>query len=537
MVKLRTALLQTNLYQQTPFRSKLDNNTRWNFTNTMLRIHVEIGQHVAFLDDENLDPYLLNALAKRKVDTLAQNLSELNEVVLKLKSNDSTLHQSRIYFDSERELYPLLEALLISNACIVHSPQFESEVVYQTMSFLCTHFCSWQLLIDLTSFPSTGKPALAAWRVLGYWIPFKSERFLEQNFTLPSQVCSLSTVPNHSMRDNRFWQMFSSFVAFNWRYDWIFPCSEPSISISTALSWPDGKSAALNLPFSVVAPPFTVFLTFMRKTKADEPAVQCIASQLTLLNDSTAESAFVLTIFEVFHALNLDNSKPFKNLYSSWYAKPGRLGLQNKWLVWVLNLCDEYFQRKTAGFICSKMYGATQLFFYYILKLYIRKVLFVSRKTVYSIEVCYLKIFMLLVAWNMARKRTKGLYVACARSWTSVLYINSWHEFEIKSDWKINNSNILASMTELVQDIFNVNSVVDLLLGNKYFETCIIEIYSVCSSETYRDVLFWMSITNINTVIKLNFIRISPSVDCISLTTIYREIRYIYSEILSPSGQ
>lgn len=74
----------------------------------MLRRHVHIWAYVALLNGDTLDPYLLNASAKQKMDTLVRRLSELNEVILKLKSNECTVHQSRIYFDAILKVYPTL---------------------------------------------------------------------------------------------------------------------------------------------------------------------------------------------------------------------------------------------------------------------------------------------------------------------------------------------------------------------------------------------------------------------------------------------
>lgn len=124
-----TSLPQAKFYHQTPLRAKLNSNAFWSSSYAMLQRHGVIWKLGSILNDENQDPYLLKALTEWKVDAQVQQLSKLNEVIWKLQRDDCTLHHSRVYFDSDLEVKSMLEARLMSNTFIVHSPHFESSVV------------------------------------------------------------------------------------------------------------------------------------------------------------------------------------------------------------------------------------------------------------------------------------------------------------------------------------------------------------------------------------------------------------------------
>lgn len=100
MIKLRTLLLRAKLWHHTPLRAKLHNESRCTYAYIMLERQAALCEAVAKIDDKGLDEILLSATIERRRVTWLSKLSKLNEVVLKLQSNDCTLRQARAYFDS-----------------------------------------------------------------------------------------------------------------------------------------------------------------------------------------------------------------------------------------------------------------------------------------------------------------------------------------------------------------------------------------------------------------------------------------------------
>lgn len=129
MVKLSTPIKRAKLFKHIVLHGKLNNDTRWNLTYSMLQKTCELLDYVALLNEEHLDFHPLNASAERKVDVLVRKLSDSNEVLLKLQIHDCALLQLRANFDVLSEVHPSLEAQLVANARIVHLPHFESWVV------------------------------------------------------------------------------------------------------------------------------------------------------------------------------------------------------------------------------------------------------------------------------------------------------------------------------------------------------------------------------------------------------------------------
>lgn len=72
---------------------------------------------------------LLSGACEWRVDLLLPKLSELNEIMLELQSNDCTLHQAWAYFELVLDLYPMFKARSEPNACMVHSPKFERGII------------------------------------------------------------------------------------------------------------------------------------------------------------------------------------------------------------------------------------------------------------------------------------------------------------------------------------------------------------------------------------------------------------------------
>lgn len=129
MVKLRTPLLPSKLYEEISLRVKLSNDECCTSFCAMLKRHVVPRDFLCILDNVDLDRVLLLATVERRTDGLLTELKELSDVAPKLQLHSSTICQTRAYFDSVLNVFPTVKARLKQSARILHSPVFKSVIV------------------------------------------------------------------------------------------------------------------------------------------------------------------------------------------------------------------------------------------------------------------------------------------------------------------------------------------------------------------------------------------------------------------------
>ncbi|ETP03122.1 hypothetical protein F441_19885 [Phytophthora nicotianae CJ01A1] len=127
MAALRTVNNRAALREHTPLAPLRPNATRWSSTYDMVaryvRIRDEIKQVDAVLD------LIPKAAMHRKIGALLGDLQVFHSVTIKLQSEDLSLADVRLLFDSVLQRFPSLTSKLGVTASIVHSPGFEAATV------------------------------------------------------------------------------------------------------------------------------------------------------------------------------------------------------------------------------------------------------------------------------------------------------------------------------------------------------------------------------------------------------------------------
>ncbi|KAG3085237.1 hypothetical protein PI125_g19285 [Phytophthora idaei] len=128
MRKLRTLKEAAKLRAETPLPPVLRQETRWSSTFAMLDRYVRLRRILSADDDEMAD-LLLSRSTHRSLQTLLEEMKDIESISKKIQSDGLTLLQARELFDRLLELKPSFASYLASNAEIVHSPAFESGAV------------------------------------------------------------------------------------------------------------------------------------------------------------------------------------------------------------------------------------------------------------------------------------------------------------------------------------------------------------------------------------------------------------------------
>lgn len=84
MIKLKTPLILTKLWQHKFYKEKIQNVNRWNLTLRMLRRHDVLHEYVPEICDEEVVSLLLNQAYEKNVDGSPNQLDELNKISMPL---------------------------------------------------------------------------------------------------------------------------------------------------------------------------------------------------------------------------------------------------------------------------------------------------------------------------------------------------------------------------------------------------------------------------------------------------------------------
>lgn len=95
----------------------------------MLKRHIALRDHIAQLENADLDEVLLPASYERRTNGLAKSLECPNDISLQLLQHAFRMRQARVYMDSVLKVYPIIEARCLQHARITHSPFFKSPVI------------------------------------------------------------------------------------------------------------------------------------------------------------------------------------------------------------------------------------------------------------------------------------------------------------------------------------------------------------------------------------------------------------------------
>lgn len=127
MAALRTTKNRVELRRHTSLAPLRANATRWSSTFMMLERYVRIRDAAKRVDAVyDLVP---KPAVHRRVVALVESLETFNSVCKKLQEDSITMSAVRVLFDKMAEMFPVTQDYLLPDACIIHSPAFESAVV------------------------------------------------------------------------------------------------------------------------------------------------------------------------------------------------------------------------------------------------------------------------------------------------------------------------------------------------------------------------------------------------------------------------
>jgi hypothetical protein len=129
MISLKGLIPSAKLRSHTDLKPHCRNQTRWSSTYQMLNRYTQIRDFLPLLEIDELDEKLLNNRQNRDVDSLIEELNDLNSVTLELQRDDITISEVRGIFDYVLEKYPMLYDKLSPCADIILDKHFETGIV------------------------------------------------------------------------------------------------------------------------------------------------------------------------------------------------------------------------------------------------------------------------------------------------------------------------------------------------------------------------------------------------------------------------
>ncbi|EGZ30694.1 hypothetical protein PHYSODRAFT_473627, partial [Phytophthora sojae] len=127
MQALRTINNRAALKDETKLSPLRPNVTRWGSTFKMLARYVRIRDDIKQV--EAVFDLIPKAAMHERIKSLLEDLRIFDSVTVALQSDDLSLADVRVLFDSIVERFPLLKPKLGPTASIVHSPSFETAAV------------------------------------------------------------------------------------------------------------------------------------------------------------------------------------------------------------------------------------------------------------------------------------------------------------------------------------------------------------------------------------------------------------------------
>lgn len=129
MTKLKQLIPAAKLRSFTHLKAKTKNATRWSSTFAMILRYTQIKEFLPRLEINEIDDFILSAKENRDIDSLLEELKDLESVSKTLQDDSTTMSDVRSLFDAVLESYPICEERLSPSAPIVLDKVFESALV------------------------------------------------------------------------------------------------------------------------------------------------------------------------------------------------------------------------------------------------------------------------------------------------------------------------------------------------------------------------------------------------------------------------
>ncbi len=126
MSKLRFLVSAAKLRRYTELKALGANRTRWSSTYVILERYLRVREHILKLDIPGIVTLILTPTEDKTIESLCSKLSDLDSVAKALQSDNMTVHEASVLFDSIIDSYPCTKDRFAAKLSLVLNSEFEA---------------------------------------------------------------------------------------------------------------------------------------------------------------------------------------------------------------------------------------------------------------------------------------------------------------------------------------------------------------------------------------------------------------------------